>query len=69
MKAKKIKNKSTIFFVTSSILCLFILVITLTLLKNILKVRAEQERNLNYYNYQVQQFRKSGDPLITPAYK
>lgn len=68
MKTKKIKNVSSAFFITSSILCLIILVVTLTLLTDILKIKAEQKRRLNYYNYQVQQFRKSGDPLITPAY-
>jgi len=66
MKKKKTAN---IFFISASLISLAILIVTLTLLRDILKIKAEKQRQLNYYNYQVEQYRKSGDPLITPAYR
>lgn len=69
MTLAKKKKTTTIFFISASLISLAILIVTLTLLRDILKIKAEKQRQLNYYNYQVEQFRKFGDPLITPAPK
>lgn len=70
MATAKKKKTATILFMTASLISLVILIVTLTLLRDILKIKAEKQRQLNYYNWQVEQFRKySGDPLITPAYR
>ena len=71
MKNKK-DNRAAIFFISTSLICLFILIITWAIFTDVIKTKAEKQRQLEEYNYQVQQYRnnsKTGDPLITPALK